>query len=114
MGSYDNVLTAEEMQGWYGRFYNQSPGQSLDPANVPENLRLLLPYAEFWGILDDWTRENLVAAAPEAVKRNLASLVKRFDDQFDDWLAGPEANSDPLSDEYVAFTALRMAADLAE
>ena len=110
----NSPLTAEEMQVWYGEFYEQGSRQNLNAANVPEGLRQLLPYAAFWGISDDWTREDLVAAAPEDVKRNLASLVNRFDDQFDDWLAGPEADSPPFSREYIAFTALRMAADMAE
>jgi hypothetical protein len=110
----DDILTADEMQAWYGPFYDQSPGQRLDSSRVPQELRLLLPYAEFWGILDDWSREDLVAAAPVEVRKNLATIVTRFGGQFDDWLAGPEADSEVFSDEYVAFSALRMAADFAE
>jgi|GEM_PF-3097759 len=50
------VLTADEMRKFYGAFYEQGSRQRLNAANVPEGLRLLLPYAEFWGILDDWSR----------------------------------------------------------
>lgn len=114
MVAHDKVLTSEEMRDWYGPFYDQSPGQDLDPSKVPQGMRLLLPYAEFWGILDDWSREDLVAAAPVEVRKNLATIVTRFGGQFDDWLAGPEADSEVFSDEYVAFSALRMAADVAE
>ena len=107
------VLTADEMQAWYGPFYEQGSRQTLDAANVPESLRPLLPYAAFWGISDDWTREDLVADAPEEVKRNLVDVVQRFDDEFDEWLAGPEADSPPFTREYIAYTTMRMAADVA-
>jgi hypothetical protein len=70
-----------------------------------------LPYAEFWGFADDWTREDLVERAPLEVKRNLKDVVAIFDRKLDDWLAGPEAAGPHFSDEYVAFTAMRMAAD---
>lgn len=107
------VLTADEMQACYGPFYEQGARQALDAANVPESLRPLLPYAAFWGISDDWTREDLVADAPEEVKRNLVDVVQRFDDEFDEWLAGPEADSPPFTREYIAYTTMRMAADVA-
>ena len=57
MSDTSNILTAEQMKQWYGNFYGQSPKLNLDPRNVPEQFWPLLPYAEFWGIADDWTRE---------------------------------------------------------
>jgi hypothetical protein len=38
-------------------------------------------------------------------------VVSDIDDQLDDWLAGDEAKSDSPSAEYIAFSAMRMAAD---
>ena len=113
MGETTDVLSAELMKQHYGSFYESSPNVALDQSKVPEQFWPLLPYAEFWGIADDWTREGLVDQAPTEVKTNLREIVARFDRALDEWLAGPEAdNSDP-SREYIAFTAMRMAADYA-
>ncbi len=113
MGDSPNILSADQMQRLYGSFYESSPKLHLDSSKVPQQLRPLLPYAEFWGVADDWTREELVEKAPADVQENLKDVVASFDKSFDDWLAGPEADDPSLSDEYIAFTALRMAADLA-
>ena len=109
-GSAD-VLNAESMKQWYGRYYDESPKLRLDRRKVPERFWPLLPYAEFWGFADDWTRQDLVDQAPPEVQRNLKQVVATFDRALDDWLAGPEAAGPSFSDEYIAFSALRMAAD---
>jgi hypothetical protein len=107
------VLDAAQMQRFYGSFCTESPRIQLNRDNVPPPCLLLLPYAEFWGVADDWKREGLVSAAPLEVRQNLKSAVAEFDEPLDDWLAGPDADAAQLSAEYVAFTALRMAADSA-
>jgi hypothetical protein len=108
-----DILDAEQMRQVYGRFYDHASEMQLDRRRVPDKLWPLLPYAAFWGIPDDWTRTDLVDAAPAHVKENLKAVVARFDKDLDEWLAGPEADQPDLSNEYVAFTALRMAADFA-
>jgi hypothetical protein len=86
---------------------------SLDRAKIPQELWGLMPYAAFWGIADDKRRDNLVMQAPSPVRANLKAVAQAFDDLLDVWLAGPEAfNATPTS-EYVAFSAMRMAADFA-
>ena len=105
------VLTSDEMKQFYGAFYHRSPKVHLDPSKVPERFWPLLPYAEFWGIADDLTREILVEEAPAAVQQNLKQVVAAFDSALDEWLAGPEANDPSPSDEYVAYSAMSMAAD---
>lgn len=107
------VLTAEEMRRWYGGFYASSPMVHLDRSKVPEQFWPLLPYAEFWGIADDWTREVLIEKAPPAVLQNLKQVVASFDTALDEWLAGPEADNRNPTDEYIAFCAMGMAADYA-
>jgi hypothetical protein len=107
------VLTAEEMQQRYGSFYRSSPMARLDRIKVPEEFWPLLPYAEFWGIADDWTREDLVKNAPPDVRENLKRVVAAFDNALDEWLAGPEADSPNPTDAYIAFCAMGMAADYA-
>ncbi len=105
------ILTAEEMRQWYGGFYTSSPMVRLDRSKVPEQFWPLLPYAEFWGIADDWTREDLIEKAPPEVLQNLKQVLATFDEALDEWLAGPEADDRSPSDEYVAFCAMGMAAD---
>jgi hypothetical protein len=46
-------------------------------------------------------------------RRSMKDAVEKYDSEFDLWLAGPEAAGPEYSDEYIAFSALRMAADFA-
>jgi hypothetical protein len=85
----------------------------LDPEKVPPGLRHLIPLAERFGIADDRDRDRLVRASSPEVLADLKRLVERHDDDLDDWLAGPEADGPEFSEEYVAFSAMRMAADFA-
>ena len=107
----NQVLNAEQMRRRYGAFYTESPQVSIDPKRVPEPLHILIPYAEFWGIADDWARENIVAKAPPDIQEDLKEVVASFDDELDNWLAGDEADSPAPSQEYIAYSAMRMAAD---
>lgn len=84
----------------------------IDPDNVPPTLRGHIPYAEVWGVADDWDREQLVERAPKAAKDDLVATVAAIDCELDDWLAGPASYQTPPSPEYVAFSAMLMAADL--
>jgi hypothetical protein len=86
---------------------------TLDPARIPEELRHLLPLAERFGIADDWLREKVVREAKVEELEHLKKVVATSDDDLDKWLAGKEADSDSPSNEYVAFSAMRMAADYA-
>jgi hypothetical protein len=85
----------------------------LDPANVPLSLRHLIPMAERYGITDDLERERCIRSASIEEVMELKAAIARDDDLLDDWLAGPEANAPSFSEEYLAFSALRMAADYA-
>jgi hypothetical protein len=105
-----DILSAGQMKRRYGGFYDSSPKLHLDRTKVPEKYWPLLAYAEFWGIADDLTREILVEQASADVQLNLKQVVGAFDSALDEWLAGPEADNPNPSDEYVAFSAMRMAA----
>ncbi len=113
MSQTPSILSAEQMKRRYASFYDRSPKLDLDRKEVPEKFWPLVPYAEFWGIADDWQRERLVKDAPADVQFNLQEVVLAFDSALGDWLAGPAADDPPFSDEYIAFTAMRMAADTA-
>ena len=69
--------------------------------------------AERWGIGDDGDRENAVANASEAERRELVDAVDGLPEDFWDWLVGPAASEVPLSREYVVLTTMTMAADSA-
>ncbi|MBL4688258.1 MAG: hypothetical protein JKY37_26965 [Nannocystaceae bacterium] len=101
----------DDMTRKYADFLNGERGKSLDPSNVPARLRAYVPLAELWGVTDDLDREQLVERAPEAAKQDLAAAIERVDDDLDDWLAGPQADDPAPTAEYLAFSAMRMAAD---
>lgn len=105
----DNTL--QQMRDSYGAFVDSVTLVELDPNKVPGNLVPYLPYAALWGVTDDLEREQRVENAPAEAKQDLVKTVQLIDDLLDDWLAGDEANANTPSAEYVAFSAMRMAAD---
>lgn len=110
------LLTDDEMREQYGELYAASPKNPLNRKNVPENVWPLLPYAEFWGIEEQSPidYEELVSYATPSIRKNLWTAVESLVDELDDWLAGDEAESENPTKEYVSFSILRMAADMAE
>ena len=107
------LLSVEEMRKQYGLRAQNRPVIHLDSMNVPEKLQHLIPYAELWGVGDDLILDDMVKTASPHALEELKRLVRDHDDLLDEWLAGPEADSTSPSEEYLAFTAMRMAADLA-
>lgn len=83
----------------------------LSKTNVPPSLHQLIPLAEQYGIADDGYRAELLVSLNPDERAELVDAVQKFDDEFDKWLAGPEASKISFSDEYIAFSALRMLTD---
>lgn len=108
-----NILDLSEMKELYGRFYSQSTLAKFNLEDVPSELRRIAHYANFWGLSDDSERMALIDSAPKAVLENLKSVVSSIDDELDVWLAGDEAALANPSDAYVAYSAMRMASDMA-
>lgn len=104
-------LDRDTLKKRYGAFYQRRTKRPLDPSRVPEELRPIIPYVEIWGVRDDYERDELIDQAPQQAKDDLRALIGALDDKFDNWLAGPEANQPRLSEEYVAFSNLRIAHD---
>lgn len=104
------VLSVGEMRRRYGLTAENVPAVDFSPDDVPARLRDLVPLAKKWGINDDLIREDLVARAAPEDRRELKAAVSAVEDELDDWLAGPEG-SGPPTDAYLAFTAMRLAAD---
>jgi hypothetical protein len=105
------ILPAGEMRKKYGLTADNRPTIQLDPSKVPVGLHPLIPLAERFGISDDLIREDVVAKASPAEVEELRRIVNQYADALDQWLAGPEADGPGYSDEYIAFSCLRMAAD---
>lgn len=105
------VLPVGEMRKKYYSPDEQPPQIRLDPQHVPEPLRVLIPLAEKWGIGDDMLRIDAVRKAPPAEVAHLKKIIAQYDDLFDEWLAGSEAQNPNPSPEYLAFSNMRMAAD---
>ena len=105
------VLPAGEMRRKYGLYAENRPVITLDPKRVPEPLRALIPLAEKFGISDDLIRDDFFAKTPKPELAKLKRTLAQYDDLFDKWLAGPEADGPEFSDEYIAFSAMRMGVD---
>lgn len=94
----------------YGLTEESRPVITLDSEKVPENFRLLIPLAEEWGISDDLIRNDVISKANPSDLQTMVKLVYAYEELLDDWLAGTEAKGPEYSDEYIAFTCLRLAA----
>ena len=105
--------TRQHMKSLYGEFVSKHSRLELNPDNVPESLWPWIPYAELWGIEDDYYRDKFVSSAPQIAKDDLVAAVREINAELNKWLAGDEASSPTPSDEYCAFTTMRMAADYA-
>jgi hypothetical protein len=85
----------------------------IDPGRIPASARHLVPFAARWAIGDDYEREAAVDGATISDLSRLVDAVAAADDDFWDWLSGPESRSPDPSPEYIAMTDLSMAADSA-
>lgn len=83
----------------------------LNPDNVPDALRSIIPLAERFGVADDLERKKLIMSAMQAERNEISEAIRDHEDLLDAWLAGTEASGPFYSDEYIAFSALRMTAD---
>jgi hypothetical protein len=101
------------MNSLYPEFVAAHSKLKLNPQNVPERFWRWIPYAELWGISDDYYRDQFVSNAPQVAIDDLVAAFRQIDVALDDWLAGEESFSPNPSDEYCTFTCLRMAGDYA-
>src|SRR5688572_27037528 len=107
------VVSGRAFREKYGPTAANRPTIHLDPSRVPEQFRQWIPLAEHWGIGDDLIRDDCVRKASTEQLRELSAFGDVYDAVLTEWLAGPEAHSPRPTAEYVAFTCLGMAWDLA-
>lgn len=105
------VATGIELAEKYNLSLQNNNPLFLRKEDVPFGLQSLIPYAEFWGISDDMLRYEFVQSVPNELLVELQEAISQFEDELDEWLAGPESLRSSFSDAYVAFTCMRMAAD---
>src|SRR5690242_13515392 len=110
---YFEVASGRVLRAKYGLLAKNLPEIHLDPSHVPEQFRRWVGVAERWGIDDDLIREDCVRKATPAELSELCAFGQVYDAVLTEWLAGPESYSASPSPEYVAFSCLGMAWDLA-
>jgi hypothetical protein len=111
--SYFEVASGQTLREKYGLTSENRPVIHLNSANVPEKIRQWIPLAERWGIGDDLIREDCVRKATPEELEKLLSFQNIDGTVLDEWLTGAESHSSKPTEEYLAFTCLSMAYDLA-
>lgn len=106
------VLKISELKEKYNYLFKDRPLIKLNKNDVPKALWPLIPYAETWGIADDFIRGKVIKQTPKNILDNFKYIITQFEDELDDWLAGPEADKENPTLAYIAFSAMRMAYDL--
>lgn len=87
---------------------------ALDASVVPALLVPLSDLARQWGIGDDGYRDDAVYSANCAALETLVAQVDTTPDDAWDWLIGPEAHAEHPSKEWIAFSCLMMAYEVAK
>jgi hypothetical protein len=83
---YGEIAPASVLQKKYGLYAENRPKIHIDPVNVPEHLRDLIPMAEKWGISDDIIRSDFEEKANEAEKREFQEALRGRTDTVNAWL----------------------------
>jgi hypothetical protein len=107
---HSEILPAWKMQKKYGLYAENRPEIKINPENVPENLRDLIPFAETWGIGDDIIRMDFKEKTPEAEKLKLRDALRGRTGEVQDWLDS-FGRSQPMSDEAAHFMYMLEALD---
>ena len=83
--------------------------RQLDPQQVPEDLRPLVPLAQIWGIGDDVARADFIARASAADREALQQAIAPHQARITAWLDSFGTN--PMSDEAAGFMYLQLAVE---
>lgn len=86
---------ADELQRRYGWYAENWRPPEIDPTNVPENLRHLIPLARRWGITCDVTRHDAGRKASKSDLTELRNQLQGTHPHYEDWAFGA---LDPLLD----------------
>jgi len=84
-----------------------SSGYTLDPGEVPEGIRHLVPLATQWGIGDDVERREYVESSTEADRDALSDALASHHAEITAWLDSFEPGA--MSGEAAAFMYMQLA-----
>ena len=80
------ILPAGDMKEKYGLTAENRPAIIIDPSEVPENLRDLIPMAEFWGVGDDIIRDDIEEKASDQQKQEFRTKLAGRTKDVNAWL----------------------------
>ena len=89
--------------------YAELKGVAINPANVPEALRPLIPYAKEWAIGDDVERSGYMASVSFELKEDFVTMVWPHMDAIESFCS-KHRNETPVPDEVVLFDMMAKAA----
>ena len=107
---HGEILSAKEMKKKYNITSDNYIPPKLNPKNVTETLRDLLPLAVKWGIADDITRDDFEQKASEEEKLELKNALIGRMEEITVWLDSLEKDK-PMSDEAACFMYMQEAVD---
>ena len=103
------ILPAGEMKAKYDLTIERYEAVRLDPAQVPDQLRDLVPLAQRWGIGDDIIRDDLHEQASQeeiqSLRESLDGRTRAIDQWLDTFAEGQ------MSEEAAAFMYMREGLD---
>ena len=107
----DDVEIAPAGEALEGRSLDRvdRPEITLDPSNVPRDLRDLIPFAEEWGIGDDVIRSDVEESATEQEKEQFRTALTGRTDRVTEWL--DSFGTESMSDEAGTFMFMLVALD---
>ena len=80
------IAPAGELKEMYGATAENRPVIEIDPSQVPEDLRDLIPMAEMWGIGDDVIRSDFEEKASEEEKERFKEALTGRTTRITEWL----------------------------
>ena len=83
---HGEILPADEMKNKYNLTIENYQPPNLDPNQVPDDLRDLLPLAKKWGIGDDIIRDDMRQKSSTAEKRELIQQLEGKTQRINNWL----------------------------
>ena len=100
------VNNVEELENKYG-YPRISFSFRININNLPEDLRFLVPYMEYFVSDHQKERERFIEHVPPKALEDLSMIISICDNKLDEWLGGPEADIFPIKPEYTALSLLR-------
>lgn len=102
------ILDRTELREWCDALKFYPAPEIIDPIQVPEHLRILVPYAEIWGHRDEEKRSDTGRVTPAPLKQHLVAAIylSDVDRKLNDWFSTCRANGPPFSDGYISFLCL--------